>query len=138
MKHQQPKLTVDAVVFDGEGRLLLIKRKSPPFQGCYALPGGFVEYGETVEDAALRELKEETGVAAKIQRLVGIYSQAGRDPRGHVVSVAFLMKVRTAKPKADDDAAAAEFVAGWRTKRLAFDHAAIVADAVALIPKAKR
>lgn len=134
---KQPKLTVDAVVFDSAGRLLLIKRKSPPFQGCYALPGGFVEYGETVEDAALRELKEETGVVAKIQHLVGIYSQAGRDPRGHVVSVAFLMKVRSATPKADDDAAAAEFVEGWRTKRLAFDHARIVADAVTLLRKAK-
>ena len=135
---KQPKLAVDAVVFDGAGRLLLIKRKSPPFQGCYALPGGFVEYGETVEEAARRELKEETGVTAKTRHLVGIYSQADRDPRGHVVSVAFLMKVRTATPKADDDAAAAEFVAGWRSKRLAFDHAKIVADAVALMRKAAR
>jgi 8-oxo-dGTP diphosphatase len=135
---KQPKLTVDAVVFDDAGRLLLIKRKSPPFQGSYALPGGFVEYGETVEEAARRELKEETGVTAKTQQLVGIYSQAGRDTRGHVVSVAFLMKVRSAKPKADDDAAAAEFVADWRTKRLAFDHAKIVADAVALMRKAAR
>jgi 8-oxo-dGTP diphosphatase len=132
---KQPKLTVDAVVFDSAGRLLLIKRKSPPFQGCYALPGGFVEYGETVEEAAHRELKEETGVTAKTQHLVGIYSQSNRDPRGHVVSVAFLMKVRSAKPKADDDAAAAEFVADWRAKRLAFDHAKIVADAVAFMRK---
>jgi 8-oxo-dGTP diphosphatase len=122
-------------VFDSAGRLLLIKRKSPPFQGCYALPGGFVEYGETVEEAARRELKEETGVTAKTQHLVGIYSQSNRDPRGHVVSVAFLMKVRSAKPKADDDAAAAEFVADWRAKRLAFDHAKIVADAVAFMRK---
>lgn len=132
---KQPKLTVDAVVFDGAGRLLLIKRKSPPFQGCYALPGGFVEYGETVEEAAHRELKEETGVTAKTQHLVGIYSQADRDPRGHVVSVAFLMKTRTATPMAGDDAAAAAFVADWQAKRLAFDHAKIVADAVALMRK---
>ncbi len=132
---KQPKLTVDAVVFDGAGRLLLIKRKSPPFQGCYALPGGFVEYGETVEEAAHRELKEETGVTAKTQHLVGIYSQADRDPRGHVVSVAFLMKTRTATPMAGDDAAAAAFVADWQAKRLAFDHAKIVADAIALMRK---
>lgn len=131
----QPKLTVDAVVFDREGRLLLIKRKGPPFKGHYALPGGFVERDETVEAAAHRELKEETGVTAKSQRLVGIYSQPGRDPRGHVISVAFLMSVRTAIPKAADDAAAATFVDDWRSKKLAFDHGKIVADAVKLLRK---
>lgn len=129
----QPKLTVDAVVFDREGRLLLIKRKGPPFKGQYALPGGFVEIGETVESAAHRELKEETGVTAKSQRLVGIYSQPGRDPRGHVISVAFLMSVRAAIPKAADDAAAAAFFEDWRSKKLAFDHGKIVADAVRLL-----
>jgi 8-oxo-dGTP diphosphatase len=134
---KQPKLTVDTIVFDSAGRLLLIKRKSPPFKGCYALPGGFVEYGETVEDAAHRELKEETGVTADLQRLVGIYSHPDRDPRGHVVSVAFLMKVPHATPKAGDDAADATFVDDWRSKRLAFDHAKIVADAVALLRKRK-
>jgi 8-oxo-dGTP diphosphatase len=128
-----PKLTVDAVVFDREGRLLLIKRKGPPFKGHYALPGGFVELGETVESAAHRELKEETGVTAKSQRLVGIYSQPGRDPRGHVISVAFLMSVRASIPKAADDAAAAAFVEDWRSKKLAFDHGKIVADAVKLL-----
>lgn len=130
--HEQPKLTVDAVVFDGDGRLLLIKRKSPPFKGHYALPGGFVELGETVEQAVARELREETGIAAKVQQLVGIYSQAGRDPRGHVISIAFLMRTRASKPAAGDDAAAAEFVADWRSKKLAFDHAQIVSDTMAL------
>lgn len=134
----QPKLTVDAVVFDRAGRLLLIKRKSPPFKGCYALPGGFVEHGETVEEAARRELKEETGVTVESQRLVGVYSDPGRDPRGQVVSIAFLMKARAARPTAGDDAAAAEFVADWRSKPLAFDHAKIVADAIALLPKKAR
>jgi 8-oxo-dGTP diphosphatase len=133
--HQQPKLTVDAVVFDKAGRLLLIKRKSPPFKGRFALPGGFVELGETVEAAAARELHEETGLRAKVQRLVGIYSQPNRDPRGHVVAIAFLMRTRATKPAAGDDAAAAEFVADWRSKDLAFDHAKIVADALALIRK---
>ena len=131
----QLQLTVDAVVFDREGRLLLIKRKGPPFKGHYALPGGFVEHGETVEEAARRELREETGIAARSQQLVGIYSQPGRDPRGHVVSIAFLMKTRSATPKAADDAAAAEFVADWRSKKLAFDHSKIVADALKLLRK---
>jgi 8-oxo-dGTP diphosphatase len=135
VRSNQPKLTVDAVVFDRAGRLLLIKRKSPPFKGCYALPGGFVETGETVEEAARRELKEETGITVESQRLVGVYSKPGRDPRGHVVSIAFLMKTRAAKPAAGDDAAAAEFVDDWRAKPLAFDHAEIVADAVALLRK---
>lgn len=135
--HAQPKLTVDAVVFDEQDRLLLIKRKSPPFKGRYALPGGFVEVGETVEQAACRELMEETGVAAKKPQLVGIYSQARRDPRGHVVSIAFLIELTKAVAKAGDDAAAAEFVADWRSKRLAFDHRQIVADAVALRRKRK-
>ncbi len=133
--HRQPKLTVDAVVFDKAGRLLLIKRKSPPFKGCFALPGGFVEVGETVEEAAGRELREETGIIAKVQRLVGIYSQPNRDPRGHVIAIAFLMKARAAKPAAGDDAVAAEFVADWRSKDLAFDHAQIVADALAILRK---
>ncbi|NOT38913.1 MAG: NUDIX hydrolase [Alphaproteobacteria bacterium] len=130
--HAQPKLTVDAVVFDGEDRLLLIKRKSAPFKGYYALPGGFVEVGETVEQAACRELMEETGVTAKKPQLVGIYSAPGRDPRGHVVSIAFLMELTKATAKAGDDAAAAEFVTDWRSKQLAFDHNKIVSDAVAL------
>lgn len=129
----QPKLTVDCVVFDSNDRLLLIRRKYPPFKGRYALPGGFVELGETVESAARRELKEETGVVAKSQRLVGIYSQPGRDPRGHVIAVGFLMCVRGAMPKAADDAREANFVANWRSKKLAFDHAKIVADAIKLL-----
>ena len=86
----------------------------------------------TVETAAARELREETGLKSKSLRLVGIYSDPKRDPRGHTVSVAFLMQVGNAAPKAGDDAHAAEFVADWRTKKLAFDHNKIVADALKL------
>lgn len=132
MHHKQPALAADAVVFDNKHRLLLIKRKHPPFEGCYALPGGFVEYGETVEAAAMRELKEETGLKATSCRLIGVYSDPKRDPRRHTVSAAFLIDVAKGAPKAGDDAAAARFVAGWRSKTLAFDHAKIVADALAL------
>lgn len=132
MHHKQPALAADAVVFDNEDQLLLIKRKHPPFEGRYALPGGFVEYGETVEAAAMRELKEETGLKAKSCRLIGVYSDPKRDPRRHTVSAAFLINVAKSAPKAGDDAAAAEFVADWRSKKLAFDHAKIVADALVL------
>ena len=84
-----PLLAVDAVILFQEG-IVLIKRENPPYQGCFALPGGFVEIGETVEDAVAREAREETGLAIDLMGLVGIYSDPGRDPRGHVVSAAFL------------------------------------------------
>jgi 8-oxo-dGTP diphosphatase len=121
--------------FDARDRLLLIRRKFPPFKGRHALPGGLVEVGETVESAAARELHEETGLRATSVRLVGVYSDPKRDPRKHSVSVAFLMQVASGAPRAGDDAAAAEFIADWRTKKLAFDHAKIVADALKLVRK---
>lgn len=132
IEHRQPRLTVDCVVFDPQGRLLLIRRKNPPFQGQYALPGGFVDYGETVEQAAARELMEETGLNAESLSLVGIYSDPRRDPRGHTVSVAYLMRVSDFAPRAGDDAVQAAFIADWRHQGLAFDHDTIVADALAL------
>lgn len=132
MSRQGPALTVDCVVFDAEGRLLLIRRGNPPFEGRHALPGGFVDLGERVEDAAARELAEETGIEAWPERLIGVYSDPGRDPRGHVVSVAFLFRLppRAPAPRGGDDAAAAAFHADWRELDLAFDHAAILKDAL--------
>jgi 8-oxo-dGTP diphosphatase len=130
MRNEGPPLAADCVVFDGEGRLLLIKRGREPFKDCYALPGGFVELGETAEAAALRELREETGVEGRIERLIGVYSDPGRDPRGHVVSVAFLISLVSGEAVGSDDAAEAAFIADWRSAPLAFDHADIVADAL--------
>ena len=134
-KIEQPLLTVDCVVFDRSGRLLLIKRRHAPFKGRYALPGGFVEVGETVEQAALRELKEETGIEGKIVRLIGVYSEPKRDPRGHTVSVAFQVRPRSTKPVGGDDAVSAEFVEEWRDHKLAFDHDKIVAAACAALKR---
>ncbi len=134
-----PALTVDCVVFDPMERVLLIRRGHEPFKGGYALPGGFVEIGETVEDACRRELHEETGVSAGDLRLVGVYSDPSRDPRGHTVSVAFLAQlVAPAEAVAGDDAAAAEWVADWRQQRLAFDHAQVLADAEKMLAAAPR
>ena len=108
-----PLLAADCAVFDARGRVLLIRRKHPPFQGRYALPGGFVEIGETVAEAARRELAEETGIAveAGALRLVGVYSDPARDPRAHTCSVVYMARVEEeAMPRAGDDAAAAEWV----------------------------
>lgn len=127
-----PLLTVDCVVVDAEGRILLIRRGHPPFKGQYALPGGFVDRGETVEEAARRELFEETGVRVRRISLVGVYSKPDRDPRGHTCSVAFLARVRGGRAKAGDDAAAAEWVSVGKRTRLAFDHRRIVSDAMKL------
>src|SRR5690349_1621851 len=96
-----PLLAADCVVFDERGRLLLIRRRNPPFQGQFALPGGFVGVGETVEAAAVRELKEETGLDGTAVKLVGVYSDPKLDPRGHTVSIAFCISVpRGAEPVA--------------------------------------
>jgi 8-oxo-dGTP diphosphatase len=129
-KPKTPLLTADCVVFDRDGRLLLIRRKNPPFKGRYALPGGFVELGESVEDAALRELEEETGITGKIIKLIGVYSDPKRDPRGHTVSTAFLVRPRSIKVQGGDDAESAAFVEDWRGLKLAFDHNTILKDAL--------
>jgi len=130
MNARNPSLSVDCVVFDPGGRLLLIRRKNLPFRGQYALPGGYVEYGETTEKAAARELAEETGLLAADVSLLGVYSDPDRDPRGHVVSIAYRVAVTGYDLRAGDDAADAAFVADWQALDLAFDHRKIVADAV--------
>jgi 8-oxo-dGTP diphosphatase len=135
MKPETPWLAADAVVFDAAGAVLLIRRKYPPFQGQFALPGGFVEIGETTEAAALRELKEETGLEASSPRLVGVYSDPARDPRGHTVGIAYLVQAESYDIRAGDDAADAQFVSNWQQEPLAFDHRQIVADALALKAK---
>jgi 8-oxo-dGTP diphosphatase len=124
-----PALTTDCVVFDERGYVLLIRRANEPFRGSYALPGGFVDVGERVEDSCRRELSEETGLHVGELRLIGAYSDPARDPRGHTCSVAYLARVGRAEVTAGDDAAAAEWVADWRREKLAFDHAQIIADA---------
>ncbi|MGI9405593.1 MAG: NUDIX domain-containing protein, partial [Hyphomicrobiaceae bacterium] len=128
-KSVTPLLTVDCIAFDGERNVLLVKRKNPPFQGKLALPGGFVETGETVEDACRREFAEETGLQAGKLELVGVYSNPDRDPRGHVVTIAFATLIPGTCPTAGGDAVAATWVQDWENKGLAFDHACILNDA---------
>lgn len=132
-----PLLTVDCVVFDRNSRLLLIRRRFPPFEGHYALPGGFVDIGETVEDACRREVLEETGLKIGKVTLVGVYSAPDRDPRGHTCSAAFVASSRSTRLMAGDDAASAEWVDNWRGEKLAFDHRKIVRDAQRRISSGK-
>ena len=96
------------------------------------MPGGYVEVGETVEDACRRELLEETGVRVGKLRLVGVYSAPDRDPRGHTCSIAFLGKVKSGTGNAGSDASAIEWIKSWRNAELAFDHRRIIEDALHL------
>ncbi|EKQ51950.1 MAG: ADP-ribose pyrophosphatase [Methanobacterium sp. Maddingley MBC34] len=129
---KNPILTVDAVITDLDGRIIFIRRKNPPYKGSWAFPGGFVEYGETVEEAVIREVREETGVKIKIQELLGVYSDPGRDPRGHMITVCFLANKTEGELKADTDAVEVScFTADEALlMNLAFDHHKILKDAL--------
>ncbi len=123
-----PRVTVDTLVRDRRGRLLLVRRGRPPFLGSWALPGGFCEYGETTEQCGARETLEETGVTVKIGRLLGVYSDPKRDPRWHTVTVLYEGQPLRGEPKGSDDAAEARWFAKneLRSLRFAFDHGEII------------
>jgi len=125
-----PLLTVDAVIVYEQDKIILIRRKNPPFQGELALPGGFVDVGETVENACIREAKEETNIDVKINNLIGVFSDPTRDPRGHTVTVAFLCEPlsKNQHPRAQDDAMALEIIplTDVLTMNTAFDHMEII------------
>ncbi|WP_048191861.1 NUDIX hydrolase [Methanobacterium sp. SMA-27] len=131
---KNPLLTVDTVIIHKES-VTLIKRKNPPYKGSWALPGGFVEYGETVESAAIRETKEETGLDVTLGDIVGVYSNPERDPRGHIISICFLGKKIGGKLMADTDAAEVKYFCldEVSTIDLAFDHGKILEDAFDLL-----
>ncbi len=126
-----PALAADCVIFHGDA-VVLVRRKYDPYKGHYALPGGAVEIGETVEDACRREMREEIGLEVRNLRLIGVYSKPDRDPRGHTVSIAYLAEADVSKMKAGSDAASAEVVGNWRELTLAFDHREIIDDACML------
>lgn len=125
---ETPKIMVDVVIPSEEG-VVLIRRGSGPYEGMWALPGGFVEVGETVENAAVREAKEETNLDVELERLVGVYSEPDRDPRGHNVSVTFLARVTGGDPEAATDADEVSVLDPSEVE-LAFDHRKIIEDAL--------
>ena len=128
-----PLLTTDCVVVNPDRRVLLVERAQSPFKGQLALPGGFVDLDETVEEACRREVMEETGVRVAKLRLVGVFSTPGRDPRGATCTIAFLARVGRVKVRGGDDAAAAYWTVDWQRRDLAFDHTAIVRMAYKLL-----
>jgi len=127
-EHRNPVPTVDLIIRDREGNVVLIKRRNPPYG--WALPGGFVDYGESLETAAVREAMEETSLQVDLERQFHTYSKPGRDPRLHTLSTVFLATITAGVLKAADDAKEAAFFSreeiGLMT--LAFDHAEILQD----------
>lgn len=125
MQPHNPIPTVD-IIIELSGGIVLIKRKNPPFG--WALPGGFVEYGESAESAAKREAQEETDLELEDLKQFHTYSDPHRDPRHHTISVVFIAR-GTGKPKASDDAAdIGVFTQGTLPEPLAFDHSKILSD----------
>jgi len=129
MNYKSPKLAVDGVLIEDK-KILLIRRGRQPYINKWALPGGFVEYGEKTEDAVLREVLEETGLQTNIKSLVGVYSDPGRDPRGHVVSVVYMLEFCDGRVKGGDDACDARFFSLDELPELSFDHEKIIKDAL--------
>jgi len=127
-----PLVAVDALIKYSSDSIVLIRRKNPPFKGYLALPGGFVDIGETVEEACFREVFEETKLRVKIINLIGVFSKPDRDPRGHNISIAFLCIPLSEKesPEASDDAAALEVIPikDVPALDLAFDHKDIIIE----------
>jgi len=128
-EHKNPVPTVD-VILQKDSNILLVKRKKDPFKDHLALPGGFVNVGEKVEDAVKREAVEETSLEIEPIDILGVYSDPGRDPRGHILSIVFVGTILSGEPKAGDDSQDVEWVnlGELEKKKLAFDHSRIITD----------
>ena len=130
-------MTVDIFIYNDNHEFILIKRKNDPFKDCWALPGGFVDYGETTEHAAIREAKEETSIDVKLEKLLDVYSDPDRDPRRHTVSVCYVARGNFDDAKADDDAKDIGVFSfdNLDDEKLAFDHKKILDDAKEYLEK---
>lgn len=132
-----PSVTADIFIYDENLNFILIKRKNDPYKDCWALPGGFVEYGESVENAAIREAKEETSIDVELKELVNVYSDPDRDPRRHTITVAYTAKGDMNARKAEDDAKDIDVFSCEKLDEIniAFDHEKIIKDC---LKKAKK
>jgi 8-oxo-dGTP diphosphatase len=130
-----PPIAAD-VIIEIDRRIVLIERKNYPYG--WAIPGGFVDIGETVQDAAVREMHEETGLDVELTDLLGIYSRPDRDPRGHTISVVYVGRAQGVPQAADDAKSAGLFAPDAPPSPLAFDHAEILADYVRYKQTGKR
>lgn len=124
-KYRNPFPTVD-VIIETKGGIVLIRRKNPPYG--WALPGGFVNYGESLEAAAVREAKEETSLDVRLTSQLGAYSDPGRDPRQHTITVVFVARADGEPHGRDDAAAAGIFKRDSLPQVMAFDHGKILQD----------
>jgi 8-oxo-dGTP diphosphatase len=132
-KYPRPAVTADCIVItrEVEPKVLLIQRGNEPFKGCWAFPGGFMDMDETTEHCAVRELKEETGLAVSDLHQIGTYSKIDRDPRGRTISVAYLVIIDSpVEVTGQDDATKAEWFPITNLPHLAFDHFDIMQDAL--------
>ena len=125
-KYRNPFPTVDIIIQMSKGGIVLIKRKNPPYG--WALPGGFVDYGESLESAAVREAEEETSLKVELLYQLGAYSDPARDPRYHTISIVFVARA-TGEPRAADDAEdVGIFYRHSLPDHLTFDHEMILQD----------
>lgn len=138
-KHKLPSITTDIFIFDEEFNFILIKRKNNPYKDYWALPGGFVEYGESVETAAIREAKEETNIDVELKDLVNVYSEPNRDPRGHSITVVYTANGNMDNKNANDDACDIAIFSQEELDelKLAFDHNKIIEDCLKKAKKSK-
>ena len=123
---RKPEPTVDTIIELDTGGIVLVKRKSPP--PGWGFPGGFIDYGESAEDAAIREAREETSLQVKLVELFHVYSDPKRDPRKHTISTVFIGQASGIPEGGDDAAEARIFTEGDLPSPLAFDHAKILQD----------
>jgi len=139
MKFKNPIPTVDVIIEKGD-KIVLVERSIEPFRGKLALVGGHVEYGETVENAAVRETREETGLNIELTDILGVYSNPKRDPRGHRIATVFVAKIISGKFKAATDVKEVGLhnPKKLKKKNIAFDHFKMIEDYLRYAANKKR
>jgi 8-oxo-dGTP diphosphatase len=133
-KHKNPAPAVDFLISKNDNsKILLVRRKNDPFKGMLSIPGGFINEGETAEDAMIREAKEETSLVVEPIAILGVYSDPQRDPRMHTISVTFITRIVQGSENARDDAAALQWIniedeldGLIQSQQIAFDHSKIL------------